>query len=59
MSDLQWGVRSRGGIVTKAPNEEKARLWATYDFKGRIGDVGEELVHFHADTQNVDWKEAA
>jgi len=39
-----WGVRSKGGIVTEAPNETKARKWAGYDFKHRIGDVGEHLV---------------
>jgi len=40
-----WGVRSKGGIVTEAPSETKARRWAAYDFKHRIGDVGERLVH--------------
>jgi hypothetical protein len=39
-----WGLRSKGGIVTEAPNEIKARHWAGYDFKARIGDVGEYLV---------------
>jgi len=39
-----WGLRSKGGIVTEAPNETKARKWAGYDFKARIGDVGEYLV---------------
>lgn len=52
-----WGVRSKGGIVTLAESEDKARDWARYDFKGRIGDAGEELVARDADAE--EWKVAA
>jgi len=52
---MSWGVRSEGGIVTEAPNEEKARHWAKYDFKGRLGEAGERLVKL--DPSTAEWKE--
>lgn len=54
---MGWGVRTEGGIVTEAPNEVKARHWANYDFKGRLGEVGERLVQLDHTTN--EWKEAA
>lgn len=46
-----WGLRSKGGIVTLAASEDKARDWARYDFKGRLGYVAEELVARDADAE--------
>lgn len=48
-----YGLKSKGGIVTPAPTEEKAREWAGYDFKQRIGACGERLVK----AVDGDWEE--
>lgn len=39
-----WGVRSKGGIVTIAPDKATAEKWADYEFKASIGACGEKMV---------------
>lgn len=39
----QWGVRTAGGVVSHARDEEQARRWLAYDHRAHL-NPGEVLV---------------